>query len=85
MSYDIPEETLNGELPDGVSEHNTTPLECFAMRLLFRDGWSSGVLKMTFHLSRNSAVKKHVTGRCGHSHGVPKVPVEQYESRDETR
>jgi len=73
MDIEIDDETLDGELPESRNDNNTTPLECASMRLLARDGWTSGVLKMTFHLSRAESVRKHVTGQCKHEHGVPPV------------
>jgi hypothetical protein len=47
--------------------------ECAAARLLARDGWSTGVLKMTLQISRDG-VRNHVTGGCDHGHGVPAIP-----------
>lgn len=43
--------------------------ECASLRLLARDGWSIGELKMTFHLSDPNSLYRHIQGKC--SHDVP--------------
>jgi hypothetical protein len=43
------------------------------MRLLARDGWSSGELKMTMHVSRREIVRNHVCGQCAHTHEIDPV------------
>ena len=48
--------------------------ECAAMRILARDGYSPGVLKMTMHLSGTKSVNRHVTGDCAHQHDVTPIP-----------
>lgn len=47
--------------------------ECASMRLLARDGYTAGVLKMTMHLSRTDNVRYHVVGNCAHEHSVPAI------------
>lgn len=63
---------------DGSDHPNasTSVRECAAMRLLAADGWSIGELKMTFFACTNDTVRRHVTGKCGHS--VPVLPLEDW-------
>lgn len=56
-----------------MSGRNVSVRECHAIRLLARDGWTKGELKMCFHLSRTQMVAYHATGECTHSHAVPPV------------
>lgn len=44
------------------------------MRLLARDGWSSGELRMTFHICRPATISRHVTGDCAHDGPVAPDP-----------
>jgi len=44
-----------------------------SMRLLARDGWAPGALKMTHHVSYES-VRRHVCGECSHDHGYAALP-----------
>lgn len=44
--------------------------ECRAMRVLARDGWTGGELRMTMHVSRTETVRNHVLGNCSCEHGV---------------
>lgn len=53
--------------------------ECQSMRLLARDGWSSGELKMTMHVCRAETVHHHVLGQCSHQHGVS--PLESWDGK----
>ncbi|QIO25528.1 hypothetical protein [Haloarcula sp. JP-L23] len=53
--------------------------ECRAMRLLARDGWSAGELRMTMLVSR-AAVRRHVRGACGHDHHIYAYP--EWDGRD---
>lgn len=53
-------------------EDRVSANECRAMRLLARDGWTSGELRMTM-LVGTEAVCDHVTGRCTHAHDEPTV------------
>lgn len=43
-----------------------TPAECTSMRLLAKDGWSPGELKMTFQVTSYATVTRHVQGQCSH-------------------
>lgn len=52
----------------------TTIRECASMRLLAEDGWTTGELKMCFHLCRAEQVRTHVCGRCRHDHGIAPLP-----------
>jgi len=54
-----------------VATHVISSAECRAMRLLYRDGWTTGELKMTFHLSGAESVRYHITGECSHGHDEP--------------
>lgn len=47
-----------------------TKRECASMRLLARDGWTAGELKMCFHLSTRESVRHHVEGDCAHDIAV---------------
>lgn len=72
-------QVLNG---DGLAtdlRDEVTAFECAAMRLLARDGWSKGELKMCTH-NGGDAVRNHVTGGCEHSHGVQ--PLESFRNGD---
>jgi hypothetical protein len=51
--------------------YTTSTRECASMRLLARDGWTIGELRMTMHLSDYKSVRRHVLGECSHDHGVP--------------
>ena len=58
---------------DESRQYETTRNECMAMRLLAKDGYSAGVLKMVMHLSKTQDVRKHVTGECRHEVSVSPV------------
>lgn len=49
---------------------SVTTRECQSMRLLARDGWSAGELKMTMQVCRTDTVRHHVIGQCAHTHGT---------------
>ena len=51
------------------------------MRLLARDGWTVGELKMTMHVSRTHTVRYHATGQCSHAHDVPACADKTMEAR----
>jgi len=67
------EELLTADTSSAKSRGIITKRECASMRLLARDGWTSGVLKMTFHLSNYESVTTHVKGECSHQHSIPAV------------
>ena len=50
------------------------------MRLLARDGWTVGELKLTFQLMKKKSVKHHVLGDCAHGHGV--TPLRDWNGQD---
>lgn len=43
-----------------------TPRECRALRMLYRDGWESGVLEMVFE---TRSIWPHINGECAHDGG----------------
>lgn len=65
--------SLDENPSDSRSRLRVSTKECAAMRILARDDYTAGVLKMTMHLSSTSAVYRHVRGDCAHTHKVPAV------------
>jgi hypothetical protein len=57
-----------------MNQAGVSARECAAMRILARDGYTPGVLKMTMHLSDVKAVNRHVKGDCTHQHDVSAIP-----------
>ncbi|MDS0280020.1 hypothetical protein NDI85_19735 [Halomicroarcula sp. S1AR25-4] len=53
--------------------------ECRAMRLLARDGWTVGELRMTMHLCHTQSVRHHVIGECQHSERVR--PLDEWDGQ----
>lgn len=53
-----------------TAEYTVSWRECICMRMLPRDGWTAGELKMCFNVSAHT-VRRHVVGRCAHDHGYP--------------
>lgn len=51
--------------------------ECASLRLLARDGWSIGELKMTFQITDHECIYNHVEGDCLHQ-----VPVKHIRDWD---
>lgn len=86
MSKSPYENLMDPNLEDASRRGSISMRECAAMRLLARDGWTVGVLKMCFHLSTEDAVRRHVTGDCSHSHGAPAITEwDSKESKQERR
>jgi len=54
-------------------ERGITLNECDAIRLLARDGWTPGELKMTFHVSNTHSVRHHAFGDCVHNNTIRPV------------
>lgn len=65
---------------DRRDQYTITKRECAAMRLLARDGWEIGTLRLCFEVNRYSTIRSHVEGECGHQrHGV--APLRDWDGR----
>lgn len=60
-----------------MSNSAITRRECDAMRLLKRDGWTVGELRMTFHLSTTTGIRRHLGGVCEHDNNVEPINVSE--------
>lgn len=49
-----------------MTDGQITTAECWAMQLLAEDGWTSGELRTTFHLSKVEGVHLHTRQECRH-------------------